>query len=120
LGALSGHLVAEEGDLGCAEDALRRADQDPVALEPVEESPEVLHVLLGGSGENEDVVQVGEAEVESPQHLVHESVECLGGVMKVEGHEREFKKAKGSCDGGLLDIAGMEVDLVVSSHQVDF
>jgi hypothetical protein len=43
-----------------------------VPLEPIEESPEMLLVFFGGFGENEDVVQVGEAEVESPQHLAQE------------------------------------------------
>jgi hypothetical protein len=58
-----------------------------VPLEPVEESPEMLLVLLGGSGENEDVVQVLEAEVESPQHLVYKPLERLSGVAQAEGHE---------------------------------
>jgi hypothetical protein len=119
-GTLSGHSVAEEGDLGCAEDALRRVDEDPVPLETVEKSPEVLLMLLTAPGENEDVVQVGKAEVESPQHLVHKSLERLGGVTQAEGHERELEKAKGSCDGGLLDVAGMDGELVVRSHQVNF
>jgi hypothetical protein len=39
LGALDGHLVSEEGDLGCLEEALRRVDDDPVPLKLVEESP---------------------------------------------------------------------------------
>jgi hypothetical protein len=60
---LSGHFVAEEGDLGGAEDALRRVYQDPVFLRPAEESPEVLFML-----------QICKTEVESPQHLVHESL----------------------------------------------
>jgi hypothetical protein len=46
LGTLRGHLVSEEGDLGCSEDALRRVDEDPVHLKSVEESWQVLFVLL--------------------------------------------------------------------------
>jgi hypothetical protein len=38
LRAFGGHLVTEEGDLGCSEDALRRVDDDPVPLELGEES----------------------------------------------------------------------------------
>jgi hypothetical protein len=37
-GTLREHLVTKEGDLGCSEDALRRVDQDPVCLKPVEQS----------------------------------------------------------------------------------
>jgi hypothetical protein len=107
------------GPLGCAEDALRWVHEDPVPLEPLEEGPQVLLVLLEGPGEDEDVIQVCKAEVESPQHLVHEALERLGGVTQAEGHVRELEKAKGSCDGGLQDVAGMDGYLVVSSHQVD-
>jgi hypothetical protein len=33
LGTLSGHLVTEEGDLGCSEDALRQVEEDPFIIE---------------------------------------------------------------------------------------
>jgi hypothetical protein len=59
-------------------------------------------------------------EVESPQHLVHEALERLGGVTQAEGHVRELEKAKGGRDGGLLDVVRMDWGLIVSSHQVDF
>jgi hypothetical protein len=39
LGTLGGHLVSEEGDLGCSKDTIRRVDEDPVPLKSVEESP---------------------------------------------------------------------------------
>jgi hypothetical protein len=45
-GTLGGHLVTEEGNLGCSEDTLRRVDQDPVSLKLVEERPQVLLVFL--------------------------------------------------------------------------
>jgi hypothetical protein len=37
LGALGGHLITEEGDLGYSEDALRRVDEDPALLKSVED-----------------------------------------------------------------------------------
>jgi hypothetical protein len=39
FGIFDGHLVTEEGDLDCSEDTLRRVDEDPVPLKPVEERP---------------------------------------------------------------------------------
>jgi hypothetical protein len=39
LGTLGRHLVTEEGDLDCSEDALRWLDEDPVPLKSVEENP---------------------------------------------------------------------------------
>jgi hypothetical protein len=38
LRTLSRHLVTEEGDLGCWEDALRGVDDDPIPLKLGEES----------------------------------------------------------------------------------
>jgi hypothetical protein len=65
----------------------------------------MLLVLLEGPGENEDVIQICEAEVESPQHLVHETLERLNGVAQ-PGYEGKLEKAEGSDEGGLRDIAG--------------
>jgi hypothetical protein len=64
------HPVAEEGDLGRAEVALRRVDQDPVPLETVEKSPEVLVMSSEALGEIKDAVQ-GSATL-SEQHPVAE------------------------------------------------
>jgi hypothetical protein len=36
-------------------------------------------------------IQVREAEVESPQNIVHEALECLGGVSQAEGHEGKLE-----------------------------
>jgi hypothetical protein len=59
LGTLGRHLVTEEGDLGCLEDALCRVNEDPIPLKSVEESLQMLLVLLERPGENRGVLQVG-------------------------------------------------------------
>jgi hypothetical protein len=79
----------------------------------------VFLVLLERPGEDEDVVQVGEAEVESSQNVVHKALKHMGGVAQAEGHEGELEKAEWSGDGGLVYIIRMEGDLVVHCHQVD-
>jgi hypothetical protein len=75
----------------CPEDALCRVNYDPVCVKTAEESPEMSLVLLECPGENEHVIQVREAEVESPQHIVHEALERQGGVSRAEGHERKLE-----------------------------
>jgi hypothetical protein len=52
-------------------------------------------VFLRGPGEDEDIIQVGEAEVESSYDVVHEALESLGGVAQAEGHVRELKRPNG-------------------------
>jgi hypothetical protein len=46
LRTFCGHLVTEEGNLGCSEDSLRRVDDDPIPLKLGEESSQVLFVLF--------------------------------------------------------------------------
>jgi hypothetical protein len=45
LGTFGGNRVTKEGDLRCSENAHLQVD-DPVSLELVEESPQVLFVLF--------------------------------------------------------------------------
>ena len=80
LGSFGRHLVAEEGDLRCSEDALRWVDYDPVLLKLLEKFPQMNLVLLWRSGEYEDNVQVRETDVKSPQNVVHKPLESLGGI----------------------------------------
>jgi hypothetical protein len=54
----------------------------------------VLLVLLQRPGEDEDV-QVGQAEVESSQNVVHKALKRLGGVVQAEEHEGELEKPNG-------------------------
>jgi hypothetical protein len=67
----------------------------------------------------EDVIQVGEAEVESSQNVFCEALEHLGGFAQAKGHEGELEKAKWSGSGSVLYIVGMDGDLVVCCHQVN-
>jgi hypothetical protein len=68
-------------------------------LEPFEEGSEVVLLLFEGLRENEDVVWVCKAEVESLQNVVHEALNRLGCIAQAEGHERELEEAKRSGDG---------------------
>jgi hypothetical protein len=82
LGTLGGHFVTKEVDLWCSEDALRQVDKNPVPLKLVEESPQMSFMFLEGPGENQNVLQVGVAEVESPQNVVHEVLEHLAALLR--------------------------------------
>jgi hypothetical protein len=79
----------------------------------------MLLVFLERPREDEDV-QVGETEIETPQNVVHEALERLGGFAQTEEHEGELEYAEWSGNGHLLYIVGMDGDLIVCSHQVDF
>jgi hypothetical protein len=51
----------------------------------------MLLVLFECPGEVENVVKVGETDVESLQNVVHEGLECLGGDEQAGEHERELE-----------------------------
>jgi hypothetical protein len=85
-------------------------------------SDQIAVELIQAGGEisrSEDVVQVGEAEVESSQNVVHKPLKRLGGGAQTEGHEGKLEKAEWSGDCCLLHMVRMEWDLVVRTHQVD-
>jgi hypothetical protein len=44
----------------------------------------------------------------------------LGGVSQAKGHIRKFEKAERGGDGGLLDVVGVDGDLVVRPYKVNF
>jgi hypothetical protein len=48
-------------------------------------------VLFEWPGEDEDIFRVGETEVESPQKVVLEALECLGGVAQAEEYEVQLE-----------------------------
>ncbi len=60
-----------------AKDTLRRVDLEAVVLEAGQHLAEVLHVLLGGGGGHEDVIDVDHDEVRVSHDLVHEPLEGL-------------------------------------------
>ena len=59
----------------------------------LEDLAEAVEVLFPGSGEDDDVVQVGEAglPVEAGQDVVHEPGECSRSVTEAKGNLVEFK-----------------------------
>jgi GTP cyclohydrolase III len=73
----------------------------------------MLRVVFDTLRENEDVIQVSEAEVEIPQDVVHEALKCLSAVASAQRHERKLEEAKRSGDGGLTDTAAMDRNLVL-------
>jgi hypothetical protein len=80
---------------------------------------ELSLVLLWCAGVHQDVVNVGEAEVEPSWNIVHESLECLRGVAQAEWHERKFEQPKWCCDGCFLHVVRVHRDLMVGNDEFD-
>jgi hypothetical protein len=52
-------------------------------------------VLFRRPGEHEDVIHVGETEVEISQNVVHEALERMGGVSQAESMYGNSNRPKG-------------------------
>jgi hypothetical protein len=74
-----------------AENTFGRVEKDAVILERCKEGTEVLLVFLGRSAEDEDVVEIGETEIQVFPDVGHETLESLSGVSQPKGHEGKFE-----------------------------
>ena len=78
-------------------------------------------MLLPGSGEDDDVVQVEEAgfPVETGEDVVHESGESGGSVAEAKGNLIKFKQlATAGAEGRLLLVPFLDRGLPVSALEV--
>ena len=65
-----------------------------------------------------DVILVGKDEGDAPKNTVHQPLECLGGIIKPEGHVEELPEIEGSDDGHLVDVCRCDGDLLVATDQI--
>ncbi len=61
----SGDVVAQKFHLRHSEDSLLLVDDQSCRLEPLEEGPQVSHVLGGGAAPDDNIIQVDEYEVQA-------------------------------------------------------
>ncbi|KFD48325.1 hypothetical protein M513_10818 [Trichuris suis] len=72
------------------------------------------------SAEREDIINIGETEVEARQNFINEPVECLPGISESESHELEFEQPKRRDNGRFRDVFSVDGDLSVCFHKVDY
>jgi hypothetical protein len=56
---------------------------------------------------------------EGAQHVVHQALECCRRFCQAEGHDEELDVAMVGAEGGLLDVRGVNPDLVVAGAKVE-
>ena len=71
---------------------------------------------------NQDVVQVDNDEFVQvgPKDVIHERHECRGGVGESERKDFELVEAIASSEGCLVDVVGIDANLVISGPKIDF
>ncbi|KFD61279.1 hypothetical protein M514_26527 [Trichuris suis] len=80
---------------------------------------EMFRVPLCCSGEREDIIDIGETEVEAGQNFVNEPLKYLSGISESESHEREFEQSKRRDDSRFWDVFSVDGDLSVCFYKVD-
>ena len=89
--------------------------------ETLENLAEAVEVLLPGSGEDDDVVQVEEAgfPVETSQDAVHESGEGSRSIAEAKGNLVKLEQlAAADAEGCLLLVPLLDRDLPVSALEI--
>ena len=94
----SGHSMSQIRDFFLKKGALRRLQLEVVFLELVENSPEAIQMVVQRPGVDHYVVKVYKAiiEVQLPQAVLHDVLECCGGIAEAKRHSIEFVKAVAS------------------------
>ena len=89
--------------------------------ETLEDLVEAVEVLLPGSGEDDDVIQVEEAgfPVETGEDAVHETGEGGGSVTEAKGNLVKLKQlAAAGAESRLLLVPFLDRDLPISASEI--
>ena len=113
--------MAEVADLPGCEGTFFGAKLEFCVSETLEDLAEAVEVLLPGSGEDDDVIQVKEAcfPVETGEDAVHEAGEGGWSIAEAKGNLVEFKQlAAAGAEGRLLLVPLLDRDLPVSALEI--
>ena len=111
--------MAQEVDLFGPEYAFVVAEDETSGAEAFKDQMQVAPVFFGGRGEDEDVIDVGNAEGEIAEAGVYHPLKGGTSVTKAKTVV-ESVSAEGCSDGGLRDVVWMHGDLVVALQDVQF
>ena len=111
--------MAQEVDLYDPEDAFFVVEDKIGRVEAFEDQMQVAPVFFGGREEDEDVIDVGDAEREIVEDGVYHQLKGGTSVAKAKTGVVESVGAKGRGDG-LQDVVWMHGGLVVALQDVEF
>ena len=113
--------MAEVADLPGCEGTFVGTELEFRVSETFEDLAEAVEVLLPGSGEDDDVVQVEEAgfPVETGEYEVHESGGGGESIAEAKGNLVKFKQLTAAgAEGCLLLVPFLDKDLPVSALEI--
>ena len=114
--ALGRDVMAQEVDLLGPEDTFVETSR----AETVKDQVKVMPVLFRSGGEDEDVIDVGDAKGEIVEDGVYHPLKGGTSIAKAKTGVVEGVGAEGHGDDCLWDVVGMHGDLVVTLQEVQF
>ena len=112
--------MAQEVDLFGPEDAFVVAEDETSGAEVFKDQMQVAPVFFDGRGEEEDVIDIGDAEREIAEDGVYHPLKGGNSVAKAKTLVVARVGAKGRGDGGLRDVVWMHGDPVTALQEVQF
>lgn len=73
---------------------------------------------FGGGTGDEDVVEINKNEGKILEDVVHEALECLGGISEAKRHGKVFEKAERGDHRRFGNVGGVNGNLVVTFDEV--
>ena len=107
--------MPEVGEFFYNEHALLPVYHHTVVEEQVEDMTKMRFTLLLSPAGKKVVIQIGKDEGDARKITIDQPLECLGGILKPEGHLEELPEIEGCDDGCLGDVCRCERDLVVAT-----
>jgi hypothetical protein len=111
---------AEEGDLTRAEETLLKLDIETVFKETFEDLTHMLNVLFKGIGEDQDIVEVDNAELinEFAENMVDVGLESAGCAMETKRHDQVFELSIAGSESGFVFFARGDPDEIESVSKI--
>ena len=111
-------MVTQEIHFLGSEDTFIMAEDEASGAETFEDQVQETPVLLGGGGEDEDVIDIGDAEEKIAEDGVYHPLKDSTSVAKAKTGVVEGVGAEGRGDGSLRDVVWVHGDLVVALQEV--
>ena len=121
LDTFSGHSMSQIHDFFLEKGALQRLQLEIVFPESVENSPEAIQMVVQSPGVDHYVIKIYKAiiEVQLPQAVLHDALECHGGIAEAKRHLIKFVKAVASyCKRHVLLGVFIHFDLPKSGVEI--
>ena len=108
--------MAKVGHRGGVEGALGLLEEETMCPESAKDEADVLEVCCPRCAVNEDVVEENQHKPaeECLEDVVHPRLESRRRVAQAERHDQELKVAMVGAEGGLGDVLGVHVQLMIT------